>query len=230
MSRPMRGRVRLPRKKESQRGVHLRLGLRALPALIYYFGKSFCDVHDFARPRRSTYRRARRPTGGEEGEAACRGRCGGGSASPAKRSSARRTPVPWVAGLARAENISKNHKIQPAEGDSFRASPAGPVSAALRPLSPPVRAQRPFRRRGEGGPSSEKVGRRKSAADCVSKNDPSQVRGAHQAPRRGRPRVAAVVGEGLPPPPTDRAAGVGVGGSGSAPPGPPPPQTKKLRA
>jgi hypothetical protein len=27
----------------------------------------------------------RRPSGGEEGEAACRGRCGGGSASPATR-------------------------------------------------------------------------------------------------------------------------------------------------
>ena len=47
MSRPMREwvgvvplpRVRLPRKKESQRGVHLRLGLRAVPALIYYFRK-----------------------------------------------------------------------------------------------------------------------------------------------------------------------------------------------
>ena len=33
VSRPVRGRVRLPRKKESQRGIHLLRGLRAMPAL-----------------------------------------------------------------------------------------------------------------------------------------------------------------------------------------------------
>jgi len=41
VSRPMRGRVCLPRKKESQRGAHLGLGLRAGPALIYYVRELF---------------------------------------------------------------------------------------------------------------------------------------------------------------------------------------------
>jgi len=40
----------------------------------------------------------RRPSGGEEGEAACRGRCGGGSASPASKSQRGQTGVFAVAG------------------------------------------------------------------------------------------------------------------------------------
>ena len=44
----------------------------------------------------------RRPSGAEEREAACRGRCGGGSASPAKRSSARRSTSVGLRAHARA--------------------------------------------------------------------------------------------------------------------------------
>ena len=45
----------------------------------------------------------RRRSGGEEGEAACRGRCGGGSASPANSDSARRSLLIGLRASARAE-------------------------------------------------------------------------------------------------------------------------------
>ena len=45
-------------------------------------------------------------------------------------------------------------------------------------------------------------GRSGPGAESLSKSCSGSASGAQQAPRRGRPRVAAGMGEGLPPPPS----------------------------
>jgi hypothetical protein len=69
----------------------------------------------------------RRPSGGEEGEASCRGRCGGGSASPANRNSAGRTLAMGCGHTARAEPRRHHPRSPPGPHgrEGTRALPGG---------------------------------------------------------------------------------------------------------